>query len=64
MVQIQVDIGVFGKSASSAQNKPYSTIPACNGRYHTDSAGSVETLPTCPYQGKQCMEGVVPVKVG
>ncbi len=29
-----------------------------------DSAGSVETLPTCPYQGRQYMEGVVPLKVG
>ena len=29
-----------------------------------DSAGTVETLPTCPYQGRQCMEGVVPLKVG
>ncbi len=29
-----------------------------------DSAGSVENLPTCPYQGRQCMEGVVPLKVG
>ncbi len=28
-----------------------------------DSAGSVETLPTCPYQGRQCMEGVIPLKV-
>ncbi len=39
-------------------------VATCNCYACTVPAGNGETLPTCPYQRRQCMEGVVPLKVG